>query len=98
MHMTRRNFLIGGAAFVAANALPAGALAQGAGGKKTIAASADGTIRIAHCGDPQFGFGKAPEGKADLTADLISATGGNEISGSSPSEKGDRRKIFFAYF
>lgn len=64
MHMTRRNFLIGGAAFVAANALPAGALAQGAGGKKTIAASADGTIRIAHCGDPQFGFGKAPEGKA----------------------------------
>ena len=67
MNTSRRDFLSGAAAFggaVAANALQGCASSQGAGGKNAIAAPSDGTIRIAHCGDPQFGFGKAPGGNA----------------------------------
>ena len=39
--------------------MPAGALAQGAGGKKTIAAAADGTIRIAAVNADQAEAAKA---------------------------------------
>lgn len=65
MNRNRRDFLKA-AAFLGVSAASGRSIAVAADAVKSVAAK--GTVRIAHCGDPQFGFG--PHGKNAYKTDL----------------------------